>query len=220
MTASAWTEHVKRFAAERGIRYGDALRHPECKAGYGRGALKRGDVSRDTASRGVSRGVSRHSIMRGRGNTAGSANQNAIWIAFSMLGACAAFVMFAWHEDAVRLAREARMPGRFNPREVLEVVRNGPQAGPNVRRALDWALARGVAPEVLAQNPQLMEQAARDLEAAAATGAPMPSMDEMEHWADGIWSEGTLSMQSESMQSESSDGDAEDGSNWSFSDDA
>jgi hypothetical protein len=30
-----WVEHCRQFAKERGMKYSDALKHPDCKKGYG-----------------------------------------------------------------------------------------------------------------------------------------------------------------------------------------
>jgi hypothetical protein len=30
-----WVEHCRKFAKERGMKYSDALKHPDCKKGYG-----------------------------------------------------------------------------------------------------------------------------------------------------------------------------------------
>jgi hypothetical protein len=40
MTGTAWTEHIKDFAAKRGVSYGAALKMPECKAAYHEGKGK------------------------------------------------------------------------------------------------------------------------------------------------------------------------------------
>ena len=43
--ANKWIEHVKEFAEKKGMKYNEALKHPDCKASYKSGAgTKKGNA--------------------------------------------------------------------------------------------------------------------------------------------------------------------------------
>jgi hypothetical protein len=44
---NAWITHVKQFASQHKMKYGDALKHPQCKASY-HGKTVRGGNAVDT----------------------------------------------------------------------------------------------------------------------------------------------------------------------------
>jgi hypothetical protein len=63
-----WISHVKSFASKNGMKYGDALKDPKCKAAYKHGSKMRGgygDEEEDDYGGGTGMGRSR-SMMGGR----------------------------------------------------------------------------------------------------------------------------------------------------------